>query len=98
MSHLSAFTAAAVLTVLAATPVSAQEVIRNPGAFAFFHPYLDVLNGGAPTTALKLSSDPAAMQAYAVRESGIGKPPASAAANHRYPDLRRTGKVLPHHN
>ena len=87
MSRLSAFTAAAILTTaLATTPVSAQEVIRNPGAFAFFHPYLDALSG-APTPALKLSSDPAAMQAYAARESGIGKPIASAAANQRSPDL-----------
>jgi hypothetical protein len=84
MSRLSTFTAAAVLTALAATPVSAEEVFRNPGAFAFFHPYLDVLNGGAPTPALKLSSDPAAMQAYAARESGIGNPAESAAANQRY--------------
>jgi hypothetical protein len=83
MSRLSAFTAVAILTALAATPVSAQEVIRNPGAFAFSHPYLDVLSG-APTPALRLSSDPAAMQAYAARESGIGRPTASTAANQRY--------------
>jgi hypothetical protein len=94
MSHRSVFTAAAILTALAATPVSAQEVIRNPGAFAFFHPYLDVLNGGAPTPAFKLSSDPAAMQAYAARESGIGKPATSAAANQRNPDLSSYRQTL----
>jgi hypothetical protein len=86
MSRLSAFTAAAILAALA-TPVSAQEVLRNPGAFSFFHPYLDSLNGGAPTPALKLSSDPAAMQAYTARESGIGNPAAFAAASQRHADL-----------
>jgi hypothetical protein len=87
LSRLSAFTAATiVLTALVAPPVTAQEVIRNPGAFAFFHPYLDALTG-APTPALKLSSDPAAMQAYTARESGIGKPSALAAAEKLNPNL-----------
>jgi hypothetical protein len=81
MSRLSTFTAVAILTALAATSVSAQEVVRNPGAFAFSHPYLDVLNGGGPTPALKLASDPAAMQAYVARESGIAKPTVSLAVD-----------------
>jgi hypothetical protein len=47
--------------------------IQEPGAFAFYHPYLDVLNGGAPTPAAKLILEgPAALQAYAARESGVG--------------------------
>ena len=62
--------AAAVATALHATPVFAQEAIQEPGSFAFYHPYLDVLNGGAPTPALKLANDPAAMQAYVARELG----------------------------
>jgi hypothetical protein len=81
MFRLSIVAAAAVLSALAATPVSAQEVFRNPGAYAFTNPYRDVLNGGKPTPALKLASDPAAMQAYAARESGIGRLNASAAVN-----------------
>ena len=81
MSRLSAFTAVAILTALVTTPVSAQEVVRNPGAYAFSNPYRDVLNGGAPTPALKLSSDPAAMRAYAARESGIAKPAVSLAVD-----------------
>jgi hypothetical protein len=79
MCRLSIATAATVLSGLAITPVSAQEVFRNPGVTAFYHPYVDVLNGGAPTPALKLASDPAAMQAYAARESGIGGPTKIAA-------------------
>jgi len=45
--------AAAVLSALTATPVFAQAAIQEPGAFAFFYPNLDVLNGGAPTPAAR---------------------------------------------
>ena len=84
MSHLSAPThnpsatslktiaAAAVALVLASSPVFAQAAIQEPGAFSFYHPNLDVLNGGAPTPAARLILDPpAVMRAYAPRESGI---------------------------
>jgi hypothetical protein len=64
--------AVALLSSLTATPVFAQAAIHEPGAFAFYYPNLDVLNGGAPTPAARLASDPAAMQAYAAKESGIG--------------------------
>jgi hypothetical protein len=51
--------------------VFAQAAIQEPGLFAFYHPYLDVLNGGAPTPAARLAAEPpASMQAYAARESG----------------------------
>jgi hypothetical protein len=40
---------AAGLLLTAATPVFAQAVIQEPGMFSFYHPNLDVLNGGAPT-------------------------------------------------
>jgi hypothetical protein len=70
---LKAIAVAAALSGLSANPVFAQAAIQEPGSFAFYHPYLDVLNGGAPTPALRLSKEPpAAMQAYAARESGIG--------------------------
>ena len=65
-----ALAAAFVLAALLTTPVFAQEAIQEPGAFAFYHPYLDVINGGAPTPALKIADDPAALQAYAARELG----------------------------
>jgi hypothetical protein len=85
MSRRLALAAAALLTTLAASPSFAEPpVFGNPGAYATAHPYLDVLNAGAETPALKLSSDPTAMQAYAARESGIGKPPHAAAAHQRY--------------
>ena len=34
-----------------------RAAIQEPGLFAFYHPNLDVLNGGAPTPAARLSSD-----------------------------------------
>jgi hypothetical protein len=52
--------AAAVLSALTATPVFAQAAIQEPGLFAFNYPNRDVLNGGAPTPAARLSPDPAA--------------------------------------
>ena len=77
--HLSATTfkalaAAVVLSALIATPVFAQAAIQEPGAFAQAYPYLDVLNGGAPTPALKIANDPAALQAYVARELGTAQP------------------------
>jgi hypothetical protein len=70
MTSLKAIAAAALLSALTASPVFAQAAIQEPGAFAFYHPNLDVLNGGAPTPAAKLAAEPpAALQAYA---SGIG--------------------------
>jgi hypothetical protein len=72
MTTLKTIAAAAMLSVLAATPVFAQAAIQEPGAFAFYHPNLDVLNGGAPTPAAALAGDPAALQAYSAAQSGIG--------------------------
>ncbi len=80
-STVTSLAAAVMLSALVATPVFAQAAIQEPGAFAFYHPYLDVLNGGAPTPAAKLALEPpAAMQAYAARESGIGS---ARAQRHR---------------
>jgi hypothetical protein len=42
---------AAILSLMFATPVFAQAAIQEPGAFAFFYPNNDVLNGGRPTPA-----------------------------------------------
>jgi hypothetical protein len=41
----------AVLSMAIATPVFAQAAIQEPGAFAFYHPDADVLNGGRPAPA-----------------------------------------------
>ena len=52
---------AALLSALTATtPVFAQAAIQEPGLFAFNYPNRDVLNGGAPTPAARLSRDPVA--------------------------------------
>jgi hypothetical protein len=72
MTPLKTIAAAAVLSALTATPVFAQAAIQEPGLFAFYHPNLDVLNGGAPTPAARLAADPVAMHAYAADESGMG--------------------------
>ncbi|MGA7810044.1 hypothetical protein [Bradyrhizobium sp.] len=78
MTSLKIVAAAALLSAMTATPVFAQAAIQEPGMFAFYHPYLDVLNGGAPTPAAKFASEPPAAMAYAARESGI---PASVDAS-----------------
>ena len=71
MTSIKTILAAALLSAMATTPVLAQAAIQEPGMFAFYHPNLDVLNGGAPTPAARLASQPpAAMEAYAARESG----------------------------
>ena len=75
MSSIRIITAAALLSVMTATPVFAQAAIQEPGLFSFYYPNLDVLNGGAPTPAARLASEPpSAMQAYAARVSGFAAP------------------------
>jgi hypothetical protein len=43
---------AAALSALAAQPALPEAAIQEPGAFEFYHPNEDVLNGGAPAAAL----------------------------------------------
>jgi hypothetical protein len=50
------FSAAAILSLTFATPVFAQAAIQEPGAFAFYYPNNDVLNGGRPTPAAGLDA------------------------------------------
>ena len=38
--------AAVALAMFVAVPASAQQAIQEPGAFSFYHPNADVLNGG----------------------------------------------------
>ena len=60
--------------MMAAAPAFAQEAIQEPGAFAFYYPNLDVLNGGAPTPAYRMEGmPPSVMQNYNERESGHGR-------------------------
>jgi hypothetical protein len=50
--------AALALSVIAIAPVSAQQVIDEPGAFAFYHPNADVLNGGRPLGSSAMAQAP----------------------------------------
>ena len=40
---------AALIVAAIVAPASAQQAISEPGAYSFYHPSNDVLNGGAPT-------------------------------------------------
>lgn len=49
-----------------------RAAIQEPGAFAFFYPNLDVLNGGSPTPAARYSPDwPALKGACASAGGGV---------------------------
>jgi hypothetical protein len=51
MTRFKILGAAAMLSLMFATPVFAQSAILEPGEFAFYYPNRDVLNGGRPTPA-----------------------------------------------
>jgi hypothetical protein len=51
MTRAKIIAAAAILSLAFVTPVFAQAAIQEPGAFAFYYPNNDVLNGGRPTPA-----------------------------------------------
>jgi hypothetical protein len=81
MTPLKILTAAVLLSATAATPVFAQAAIQEPGAYAFYHPNADILNGGAPTPAGRLASEPpSVLQCYNEEASGIG----TCAQHHRW--------------
>jgi hypothetical protein len=72
MTSIKTIAVAGLLSMMAAAPALAQEVIQEPGAFAFAYPNLDVLNGGAPTPAYWLQGlPPSVMQAYNERDAGV---------------------------
>jgi hypothetical protein len=56
MTRFKILGAAAMLTLMFATPVFAQAAIQEPGAFAFYYPNYDVLNGGRPTPAARMDA------------------------------------------
>ena len=56
MNKFKIVSAAAILSLMFATPVFAQAAIQEPGAFAFYYPNNDVLNGGRPTPAARLNA------------------------------------------
>ena len=72
MTSIKTIAVAGLLSMMAAVPAFAQEAIQEPGAFAFYYPNLDVLNGGAPTPAYRMEGmQPSVMQSYNERESGM---------------------------
>jgi hypothetical protein len=46
MTGFKTLRAAAILSMMIATPVFAQAAIQEPGAYAFYHPDGDVLEAG----------------------------------------------------
>jgi hypothetical protein len=72
MVSFKALAAVVLLSATAATPAFAQAAIQEPGLFAFYYPNLDVLNGGIPTPAARLSPDwPALRGACAANGAGV---------------------------
>jgi hypothetical protein len=56
MTRFKVLSAAAMLSLMFATPVFAQAAIQEPGAFAFYYPNYDVLNGGQSTPAARMDA------------------------------------------
>jgi hypothetical protein len=56
MTRFKILSAATMLSLMLATPVYAQAAIQEPGAFAFYYPNYDVLNGGRPTPAARMDA------------------------------------------
>jgi hypothetical protein len=56
MTRVKVLGAAAMLSLAFATPVFAQAAIQEPGAFAFYYPNNDVLNGARSTPAAGMDS------------------------------------------
>ena len=72
MNSIKTIAVAGLLSMMAAAPALAQEAVQEPGAFAFYHPNLDVLNGGAPTPAYRLEGQPpSVLQAHNERDAGM---------------------------
>jgi hypothetical protein len=70
-----------------------RAAIQEPGAFAFYYPNLDVLNGGAPTPAAKASADwPALRGACASAGGGI------TYCGERHDSYALVPEVFPHHH
>jgi hypothetical protein len=72
MASFKTLAAVLLLSLTAATPAFAQAAIQEPGLFSFYYPNLDVLNGGAPTPAARLSPNwPALRGACAAIGGGV---------------------------
>jgi hypothetical protein len=58
------------LSAFASPAAFGQAAIQEPGAFEFYHPNEDVLNGGAPTPEAALVSTTRTRNAYAAIDNG----------------------------
>ena len=74
MKSIKTIAVAGLLSLMVAAPAFAQEAIQEPGAFAFYHPNLDVLNGGAPTPAYRMEGMPPSVMQSHDRKSGMAGP------------------------
>ena len=86
MTRFKTLGTAAVLSMMMTSPLFAQAAIQEPGAFAFYHPNADVLNGGRPTppTSGALASVPlGGSDAYAAM-GGNANGPSCAQRYHSY--------------
>ncbi len=92
MTSIKILVIAALLSAVSAGPLFAQAAIQEPGEFSFYYPNRDVLNGGAPTPAARLASDPAAMQAYQERQSGMTSALTPATRHRAYALQRSRGR------
>ncbi len=80
MVSFKTLAAAALFSATAASPAFAQAAIQEPGLFSFYYPNLDVLNGGTPTPAARLSRDWPALR-WACAAIGAG---AAYCGDHYY--------------
>ena len=83
MTRFKILGAAAMLSLMSATPVFAQAATQEPGAFAFYYPNNDVLNGGRPTPAAGLDARTPVLFGSGGPAMDSGTNGASCAARHR---------------
>jgi hypothetical protein len=83
---IAAVAVAVALSALAAKPAFPQAAIQEPGAFEFYHPNDDVLNGGAPTPLPALAWTARAQKAYAaIHDASIATRKVGKRICHREP-------------
>jgi hypothetical protein len=84
MNRFKIFSAAAILSLMFATPVFAQAAIQEPGMFAFYYPNNDVLNGGRPTPAAGLDARTPVMLGSGGPDTPMDSSANSASCAERY--------------
>jgi hypothetical protein len=65
------FLGAALILAAIVAPASAQQAISEPGAYSFYHPNNDVLNGGAPMAASGMATPSVNSNAMARMEMAV---------------------------